>query len=382
MYLKRERATLESFLPNLDRTLAGFSLQQLEQRESHAYRAFREARGPGLVIPREFGGLGATPLEAIRSQRAIAVRAPSLAVATTMHHATIAAVVERCQRARTDTSGMKLLLQSVAQQNLLVASGFAEGRSGTSDFVPLMRARPDARGFLVSGSKKPCSLTWSMDLLTASARLPTPSARFEMGVILVPANSEGLERRLFWDSPVLAGTESDEVVLRDVIVPHEMVLPLGNPTQINEFMLRGLLWFEMLISASYLGIASAVVERALAGGRGESCDVAALGIETESAMAALEGIASGHGAEEETEDAFVRALFVRYAVTRSIDRVTASAVELLGGMAFVRSFDVAYLLAAARALAFHPPSRTNIAPAMTEYLRGAPVSEMSVGLGA
>jgi alkylation response protein AidB-like acyl-CoA dehydrogenase len=299
-----------------------------------------------------------------------------------MHHATIAAVAERCQRSRTESPGMKLLLQSVAQENLLVASGFAEGRSGTSDFVPLMKARPGAGGLVVSGSKKPCSLTWSMDLLTASVRLPAPNARFEIGVILVPASSEGLERRLFWDSPVLAGTESDEIVLRDVVVPQEMVLPLGNPTQINEFMLRGLLWFEMLISASYLGIASAVVERALACSRGESCDVAALGIEIESAMAALEGIARAHMEDEEGEDAFVRALFVRYAVARSINRVTAAAAELLGGMAFVRSFDVAYLLAAARALAFHPPSRTNIAPAMTEYLRGAPVSEMSVGLGA
>jgi hypothetical protein len=41
---------------------------------------------------------------------------------------------------------------------------------------------------------------------------------------------------------------------------------------------------------------------------------------------------------------------------------------LLGGAAFVTAPDVAYLLAASRALAFHPPSRLHASPALDAYL--------------
>ncbi|HYL05012.1 MAG TPA: acyl-CoA dehydrogenase, partial [Thermoanaerobaculia bacterium] len=66
-------------------------------------------------------------------------------------------------------------------------------------------------------------------------------------------------------------------------------------------------------------------------------------------------------------------LFVRFAVQQAIERVAAHAAELLGGMAFITSPDVAYLLAASRALAFHPPSRLSVAAALDGYLAGRPM---------
>ena len=43
---------------------------------------------------------------------------------------------------------------------------------------------------------------------------------------------------------------------------------------------------------------------------------------------------------------------------------------LLGGMAFISSSEISYLLAASRALAFHPPSRLSMVPALDRYLAG------------
>jgi alkylation response protein AidB-like acyl-CoA dehydrogenase len=73
----------------------------------------------------------------------------------------------------------------------------------------------------VEGVKRPCSLTWSMDLLTASARVldEAGAAERDLVVLQIPAGSPGIERRPFWSTPVLAGAESDEVVLTDVYVP-------------------------------------------------------------------------------------------------------------------------------------------------------------------
>jgi alkylation response protein AidB-like acyl-CoA dehydrogenase len=55
-------------------------------------------------------------------------------------------------------------------------------------------------------------------------------------------------------------------------------------------------------------------------------------------------------------------------VQDAVERASNRAAEMLGGMAFVSEPDVALLLASARALAFHPPSRRASALALDSYL--------------
>jgi hypothetical protein len=135
----------------------------------------------------------------------------------------------------------------------------------------------------------------------------------------------------------------------------------------------GFLWFELLVSASYLGVASALVERVLMQKRGNEGERVQLVIDIEGAMSALEGVARSMQTGDRSEDLLVQSLLVRFAVQQAIERVVARAAELLGGLAFIGSPDVAYLLAASRALAFHPPSRLSVAPAIDGYLMGEPM---------
>jgi alkylation response protein AidB-like acyl-CoA dehydrogenase len=371
-FLKQERTVLTKFLPELDEKLAHIPLLEMEKPQNPAIQIFRELGGPGLLIPTKYKGLGATPLEAVRVQRAIATRAPSLAIATTMHHFSIATIVEMI--AQSSGTGFEwMLLEGIAQQNLYVASGFAEGKTGTGILSPHMQVKRTANGVTVSGSKKPCSLAISMDLLTASVSIPNKSGDgSELAVVTIPATTPGIERRPFWTNSVLAGAESDEVILHDVKVPEQLISYTGSSENLDYVQTRGFIWFELLISASYLGIASALVERTIAASKGTPSERTLLGIEVEGAMAALEGVAQSMmvGNSDQGNDQLARTLFVRYAVQRAIERVTAHAVELLGGMAFISSPEVAYLFAAARLLAFHPPSRLSISPGLDKYLAG------------
>lgn len=371
-FLKQERTVLTKFLPELDEKLAHIPLLEMEKPQNPAIQIFRELGGPGLLIPTKYKGLGATPLEAVRVQRAIATRAPSLAIATTMHHFSIATIVEMI--AQSSGTGFEwMLLEGIAQQNLYVASGFAEGKTGTGILSPHMQVKRTANGVTVSGSKKPCSLAISMDLLTASVSIPNKSGDgSELAVVTIPATTPGIERRPFWTNSVLAGAESDEVILHDVQVPEQLISYTGSSENLDYVQTRGFIWFELLISASYLGIASALVERTIAASKGTPSERTLLGIEVEGAMAALEGVAQSMmvGNSDQGNDRLARTLFVRYAVQRAIERVTAHAVELLGGMAFISSPEVAYLFAAARPLAFHPPSRLSISPGLDKYLAG------------
>ncbi len=367
-FLRAARHCLEDFLPGLDKALNDVPLLELEQPGSDALAMFKQVHGPALLVPKEFGGMGASLSEAVHIQRAIGSRSPSLAVATTMHHFSVASLVEL-----TATGGgfEWAMLEAIATNNWLMSSGFAEGRTGQHILSPTMRAKRVEGGLLVQGSKKPCSLTWSMDLMSASVAVENPDgAPPTMAVILIPADSEGIERKRFWESWVLAGAESDEIILRDVHVPDALVFYPTPGDSMDPIQSRGFTWFELLIAASYVGVASGLAERVIVAGRGTAEDRASLAIELEAATAALQYAASGLSSCGDLDAELAQALYARYAAERAIERVVMAAATIGGGMAFIGSSDTAYLLAASRALAFHPPARSVASDALAHHLAG------------
>jgi alkylation response protein AidB-like acyl-CoA dehydrogenase len=212
-----------------------------------------------------------------------------------------------------------------------------------------------------------------MSLLTASVAVRDNDKDDEGGrfaIVMVSADSEGIERRPFWNAMVLGGAESDEIILHDVFVPDRLVFRATEKVQADPMQGAGFLWFELLVCASYLGMASGLVERVIQSDRGTPHQRAQVAGELESAMAGLESVAQRTGeCPPRTED-FARALFVRYAVQRAIERATAEAAEIMGGMSYVRSQEIGYLYAASRALAFHPPSRLVAECGLASYLAG------------
>ena len=93
----------------------------------------------------------------------------------------------------------------------------------------------------VSGSKRPCSLSRSMDLLTASVAVPDEDGGSRLGVALIPAESPGIRVEPFWSSWVLAGAESDAVILEDVEVHPDLVVypEIGLDGQLDRRIDRG-----------------------------------------------------------------------------------------------------------------------------------------------
>jgi hypothetical protein len=283
-----------------------------------------------------------------------------------MHHFSVASLVEL----RRKGGGLEwMLLQGIAEQRQLVASAFAEGVAGQHVFVPSMRAVAGEDGkLLVSGVKKPCSLSRSMNLLTASMAIAREDGPDDFGVAIIAADSSGIEVEPFWATQVLGGAQSHAVVLSEVVVDPALVVTSGQVGEaaLDHMQAASFLWFELLMTASYVGMASGVVERALAGGRGAASARAMLATELEAAMAGLEGVAARISEEEPAEALLTRALACRYATQGVIDRTVSLAVELAGGMAFISDPTVNCLASATRALAFHPPSRERMADAILD----------------
>ena len=176
------------------------------------------------------------------------------------------------------------------------------------------------------------------------------------------------------ETTVLAAAESDQVTLTDVFVPDSLIFYLQDGESMDPIQSRGFVWFELLVSASYLGAATNLAERAIARGRGSDEERAGLAIELEAAAAALEHTASSAATAGDNDALLARALCARFATERAIERAAMSAAAALGGMSFIESPEVAYLLGAVRALAFHPPSRAAAAGPIARYLAGAPLT--------
>ncbi len=173
-FLEPERAVLDRFLPGLDKRLAALPQPERERPGGPALPLFKAAGGPALLVPAEHQGLGISAEDAVSLQRAVGARSPSLAVATTMHHLSVAGLVQAYEVAQ----GMEwMLLEAVADQRLLVASGFAEGRPGQSILDSSIKAHQDGDDVVLNGAKKPCSLSASMDLLSVSVALDDGRAR-------------------------------------------------------------------------------------------------------------------------------------------------------------------------------------------------------------
>lgn len=374
--LDTARETCENYHPGLVKTLAGYSLPELEAPGSPIVGLFRAHRGPALLVPGEYGGYGASPLDAVRVMRAIGSLSPSLGAAATMHHFTAAMLFELARGVERLTPRQVELLSRIAPDGLLLASGWAEGHTEQNILNPSVTATPAPQGgFVINGSKKPCSLSASMDLLTASVSVPDEAGNPSLAVLLLPASTPGIRVVPFWSSAVLAAAESDEVRLHEVHVAEDLVIrtTAADPGRLDDLQTAGFVWFELLITAVYIGVGSALAAQVLERKRGSVSDRAALSTKIESAVAMNEGtaraIADGLGGDE----AVAAVLLTRFAVQDALNQAADLAIELLGGIAFITSPDVAYLGSAVRPLAFHPPSRTSTAAALVDYVAGGPL---------
>lgn len=364
-FMTRERETIECFLPGLASKIADMPLAQLESADNPGLALFRDAGGTGLLIDTRRGGCGADLAAAARVHRMLGSWSPSLAIAVNMHSCTVAAIPPG--------PAADMLLGLVAEARLYLASAFAEGIPGASVIAPKLRGERIEGGWRISGSKKPCSLSKSMDLLTASVLLrPDGVDEDQLALAVIPASSPGIEVRPLDGVAVFPGSETHEVVLRDVEITEDAVSYLGATDTLNAAISGAWLTFSVLVSACYLGMASGLVERVLEGRRGTAADRMMMVGDLDTAMAAIESVAADIGAGADDPATVARALHLRFATQRVIERTSALATELLGGIAFMTG-DSARLYTGCRALAFHPPSRMNIAEPLDRFLAGEPL---------
>lgn len=210
---------------------------------------------PGLAVPTDFQGNGLTLLELAGVQRSLGRISGSLAIAVNMHTFTIGVIREHWLRER-DLSWM--LLEAVAESRSLVASAFAEPGGALSVLDAKMTAVRDGKGFRVSGTKFPCSLVTTARLACVNARVEGTDAII---VGLCSTEAPGVTRDPTWPSLGMTGSDTGKLVFADLFIDERLVFYEQRDDASDGITTAGIVWFAVLVAATYHGCMSALLYR-------------------------------------------------------------------------------------------------------------------------
>jgi alkylation response protein AidB-like acyl-CoA dehydrogenase len=309
-----------------------------------------------LPIPEDFGGGGGSLLESASAQRNLALTDPSAAVALNMHVLSVGLLAEHWRRQK-DTSWM--LMEAIANGPTLVGSAFAE-RGGSANILRSnTRAVRTTSGFRLTGTKYPCSLATTAELFCLSAQVEGEDTSI---VALCPAAAPGVRVIGEWPSLGMRSSDTAGLDLAEVELDRRLVFHEAPVGTIDDVVIGGLVWFVVLIGATYHGVLSALVETAAAmpprlppisreATLGAVCaDLVTFGL-------ACQGLARGwSNGQLDGNAALVAAASLRRDLSALTDRATAGLRPLLGAAAYTQDTLASSLLLDALAAHHHPPA--------------------------
>lgn len=310
-----------------------------------------------LPIPAEFGGAGASLVEVASAQRALGMVDPSAAIALNMHAFTVGLMADYWQRHR-DSSWM--LLEGIAQTGALVASAFAEPGGSPNFMSSNSEAVQTAKGYRVSGVKFPCSLATTATLVCLTARV---AGTDDTILALCPRSSPGLTVEGEWASLGMTDSDTARLVLRDVELDDRLVFHRGPADVIDDNVISGMTWFAVLLSATYHGILSGLLDTAYrqvsrAGAYGPRTTLlgrATRELLTLGGACRQLGTDVGSGAIE-GRPALAAAVGLRATLSDTRDRVLAALTPVIGSRLYGRGQSAAALMVDSLAVHHHPPS--------------------------
>ncbi|MFC8368828.1 MULTISPECIES: acyl-CoA dehydrogenase family protein [unclassified Streptomyces] len=310
-----------------------------------------------LPIPEDLGGAGANLAETAAAQRTLGRLDPSAAVALNMHAFTVGLMVDYFRRHR-DTTWM--LLEGIARSGALVASAFAEPGGSPNFMTSRSEAVRTEKGYRVSGVKYPCSLATTATLVCLTARV---TGTDETILALIPSSSPGLDAEGEWPSLGMRESDTARLVLRDVEVDDRLVFHRGPADVIDENVTSGMAWFSVLLTATYHGVLSGLLDTAYHGvnvSRRFGPRTALLGRATRELLT-LGGACRQLAADIDSgaldgAAAMAAAVGLRATLSDTRDRVVSLLTPVVGSRLYGRGQQAAGLALDSLAAHHHPPS--------------------------
>lgn len=271
---ERERARLvEEILPVLRENAAQVDVK-CEFHRPHV-KTLSEAGLLGLIVPKEYGGLGGNLRDLAAATFAMGTACPSTALSYFFH----------CSSASRGLLGLEAIEKNLFDHDEIpVVRAFAEkvltrmGREGKwlANFASESNKTSKARvtitteakklddGWLLNGVKSFGCATGVADEYLVTAKLEGTETVEGMALFFVKRDADGVSERQKWDAIGMRGTATHGIVLKDVFVKDENALTLEGAFLRMMQVSRGtFVGNQLAATAIYLGAAQAVYDHAL-----------------------------------------------------------------------------------------------------------------------
>jgi alkylation response protein AidB-like acyl-CoA dehydrogenase len=216
----------------------------------------KETGYTALVLPEEYGGLGADLVDFCLCQERLAQGCGATALAINMHLFGLGSMVERGDLVRPQS---QQFARAVGRDRRIIGGGITEPETGGNWGMFVSRAVKDGDSYVLNGRKVFTSLAPVIDLFMVMVTVQDPDAGLQGGTFLVPRGTPGLEIVENWNAMGMRATASHDLVITDCRVPldHAVRLrPIGEilPEDVSLFA-----WFSLSVAAIYTGIAIAAL---------------------------------------------------------------------------------------------------------------------------
>lgn len=208
----------------------------------------------GLLVPLEFGGVGATLSEMSMSLAVQSQHCASTAMITLMHFCSTAVIASKGSEAL-----KKRVLPAAASGGHLSTLAFSEAGSGGHFYAPVSEVHDNGKSKSLSASKSFVTSAGEADSYIVSARKAGATGPTDVNLYLIPNDTNGLITRGHFEGLGLAGNASGPMSLHQVVIHDDT--RLGDEGSGFQTMLEVVLpHFQIGVASISLGIATAAFQ--------------------------------------------------------------------------------------------------------------------------
>ncbi len=230
----------------------------------------------GLIVPKEYGGLGGGLRDLAAAAFALGTACPSTALTFFFHCSSASRgllgleaieaglFTDPDEAAQVRAFAEKLLTKMGREGKFLANFASEEAKSTNSAVLISTEAAPTAGGWLLNGVKSFGCSTGVADEYLVQAKIQGAADLNGMAIFFVPRDAPGVSERTHWDSIGMRATATHGIILKDVFVPAEDAMTVPGAFLKMMQMSRGsYVGNQLAVAAVYLGIAQSVYDYAI-----------------------------------------------------------------------------------------------------------------------
>ena len=359
----------------------------VDQENRFPFENYDDLRQSGLLalmVPEEFGGIGADSFTYATVLSKIAYGCASTGLTFNMH----SAIVDFLRQIASPSQQERYFGEIVAEGAVLSSITSEPGSSFRHKGKVRTQIVPDGDGYRLSGRKIFCSLsTGATYYFTWSFLDGAESLEDGLLTVLIPTSREGITVLDDWDTIGMRGTASNSIDFKDVkILPDDVVGEIG------AILKKDMSIWSTGYTGVYIGIAEAAFEFCTSvlskprsdGGEPMSYEphvwpiVGRMSMELEAARRARDTLGLLRGELEPTALAYVLNQ-AKYLATEAAHNIASEGMRLLGGRGIHRSLPMERYLRDSRAGLVMPPANDRCIETVGKIALGLPAKTLEFG---